>query len=52
MKCNNCETEMVKAVIYDSDRYRISQVYDDGGKIIGDIYYCPHCGNLQVNLPD
>lgn len=50
MRCNNCNSELQKARIYDSDRYQVSHVYDDNNKAVGGIYYCPKCGNLQIPI--
>ena len=59
MKCNYGKVEMRRAAYTDNTIYSTSEIYDvsegtDVGKrrYIGKIYYCPHFGNLQVNLLD
>lgn len=57
MKCNNCGTHMKLAIQADlgvgANRIIGLSSYDSvakGLKSIGDVVYCPKCGNLQVDL--
>lgn len=54
MKCNNCDTDMDPAYIHDSDGYDcgvVSKFVSGFGYTkIGELVYCPKCGNLQVDI--
>lgn len=57
MRCNYCKVEMRPAAYTDNSIYEASEIYDisegknvENRRYIGKIYYCPHCGNLQVNI--
>lgn len=56
MKCNYCKRDMKPAAYTDNTIYIASDIYDvsegigiKNQKYVGKIYYCPHCGSLQVN---
>lgn len=54
MKCNHCGTEMDEAYVSDSDGYGCGEVKkfvsDVGFVWIGNLLYCPECGNIQANI--